>query len=103
PVSEDQSFMPLFVSLREGVELSDELKKKINDTIRTKCSPRHVPNEIVEVDEIPTTLNGKKVEVPVKKILMGNPVEESVNIGSLANPKAIEFFVEYRKKLQQEG
>lgn len=100
PISSEQSFMPLFVSLKDGISLTDELIREINDTIRTYCSPRHVPNEIIQVEEIPKTLNGKKIEVPVKKILMGNPVEESVNIGSLANPKAIEFFIEYRDQIK---
>src|SRR6266849_3039426 len=70
-------YMPLFVVLREGVELDDALKAKINGKLRTTISPYHVPDEILTIPEVPRTLNGKKLEVPIKKLLMGVPIEKS--------------------------
>jgi acetoacetyl-CoA synthetase len=85
--------MPLFVVLKEGVELDDTLKKSINAKIRAALSPRHVPDEIYAIPDVPRTLNAKKLEVPVKKILSGIPVEKAVNIDSMGNPEAIDYFV----------
>jgi acetoacetyl-CoA synthetase len=93
------SFMPLFVVLDKGAELDDELKGRIKQSIRENTSPRHVPNEIFEVPEIPTTLNGKKLEVPVKKILSGIPPEQAASKDSLSNPESLDRFVELAKKL----
>ncbi|MCP4626176.1 MAG: acetoacetate--CoA ligase [bacterium] len=92
-------FMPLFVVLTDGLELDQVLKKKINTKIRSALSPRHVPDEIYAISEVPRTLNAKKLEVPVKKILAGIPVEKAVNVDSMANPDSIEFFVELAKKI----
>ena len=94
-----QYVMPLFVVLTEGVELDDSLKKSINDKIRTALSPRHVPDEIYAIREVPRTLNAKKLEVPVKKILSGIPVEKAVNIDSMGNPEAIDYFVRLAHEL----
>ncbi|WP_066308793.1 acetoacetate--CoA ligase [Bacillus sp. FJAT-29814] len=99
PISSEQSYMPLFVVMREKASLTDDVKSRINQVIRQNCSPRHVPNEIFPVEELPKTLNGKKLEVPIKKILMGTPVEKAVNIGSLANPDTIQYFVEFEKNM----
>ena len=93
-------FMPLFVVLANGLELDQDLKKKINTKIRSTLSPRHVPDEIYAVKEVPRTLNAKKLEVPVKKILAGIPVEKAVNVDSMANPDSIHFFVEMAKKIE---
>jgi acetoacetyl-CoA synthetase len=90
-----QDHIPLFVVLEEGRELDDELVEKIKGSIRDNTSPRHVPNEILAVPDIPRTLNGKKVEVPVKKILAGTPPEEAVSKDSLSNPDSLDFFVEH--------
>ncbi|SDI41238.1 acetoacetate--CoA ligase [Natribacillus halophilus] len=87
-----KDYMPLFVVLKEGEELNDELKKDINQGIRSQCSPRHVPNDIFAIDEVPTTLNGKKMEVPIKKLLTGTPVEKAVNTGSMKNPETLRYF-----------
>ena len=87
--------MPLFVVLQEGVALDDTLKNTISQRIRAHVSPNHVPDEIVVVPEIPRTLNGKKLEVPVKKLLLGLPVEKAVNVDSMSNPQAIEFFIAF--------
>ena len=95
PISSEQSFMSLFVVVKEGAELSDEVKARIHEAIRLNCSPRHVPNGIFPVAELPKTLNGKKLEVPIKKILMGVPVEKAVNIGSLQNPESLQYFLDF--------
>jgi acetoacetyl-CoA synthetase len=87
--------MPLFVVLREGSELDDELVKRIRARIREDCSPRHVPNEIVAVAEVPRTLSGKVLELPVKRILMGVAPEKAASRDSLQNPQALDFFVSW--------
>ena len=93
------SFMPLFVVLQEGVELDDDLKNTIKGSIKENTSPRHVPNEIFAVPEIPKTLNGKKLEVPVKKILSGTPLEEAASKESLSNPESLDHYVELARKI----
>ena len=90
----DDAWMPLFVVLREGEELDDDLIKAIAKRVREDCSPRHVPSEVFQVDEVPRTLSGKVLEVPVKKILTGTPPEKAASRDSLANPKALDWFVE---------
>jgi acetoacetyl-CoA synthetase len=87
-------WMPLFVVLREGAELTDELVAEIRRRVREDCSPRHVPNEIRQIAAVPRTLSGKVLEVPVKRILMGTPVDEAASRESLANPEALDVFVE---------
>ena len=89
-----EDWMPLFVVLREGATLDDELAGRIRARIREDCSPRHVPNEIRAIAEVPRTLSGKLLEVPVKKILMGTPAEKAASRDSLANPKALDYFTE---------
>jgi acetoacetyl-CoA synthetase len=88
-----EAWMPLFVVLREGGSLDDSLVSQIRRRIREDCSPRHVPDEIRQIDEVPRTLSGKVLEVPVKRILMGTPPEEAASRESLANPEALDFFV----------
>ena len=92
-------FMPLFVVLKEGVELDEELKSKIKNKIRTSLSPRHVPDAIFSLPAVPRTLNNKKLEVPVKKILMGIPPEKAVNVDSMSNPESIQYFEKLAKEL----
>jgi acetoacetyl-CoA synthetase len=87
-------WMPLFVVLREGATLDDELVGAIKRRIREDCSPRHVPNEVYAIAEVPRTLSGKVLEVPVKRILMGQPAEKAASRDSLANPAALDYFVE---------
>ncbi|HET8606119.1 MAG TPA: acetoacetate--CoA ligase [Gaiellaceae bacterium] len=87
-------WMPLFVVLRDGAELDGALKKEIRRRVRDDCSPRHVPDEIRQVAEIPRTLSGKILEVPVKRILMGQPPEQVASRDSLANPRALDYFAE---------
>jgi acetoacetyl-CoA synthetase len=92
-------WMGLFVVLREGAELDEDLQKTIKWRIREDCSPRHVPNEILAIDEVPRTLSGKVLEVPVKKILMGAPPEQAASVDSLANPHSLDYFVQLAKSL----
>jgi acetoacetyl-CoA synthetase len=94
PRAGTEGWMPLFVVLRQGEELSDELTAEIKRRIRTDCSPRHVPNEIFRIAEVPRTLSGKVLEVPVKRILTGTPAEQAASRDSLANPAALDWFVE---------
>jgi acetoacetyl-CoA synthetase len=89
-----EDYMPLFVVLEEGAELDDELEDKIKKSIVDTASPRHVPDEILAVPDVPRTLNGKKLEVPVKKILTGTPLEEAASRDSLSNPDSLDNFVE---------
>lgn len=95
----EKAFMPLFVVLKEGTELDEDLKKRINTRIRQECSPRHVPDDIFAVEEIPKTLNGKKLEVPVKKILSGTPPDEAASRDSLANPEALDSFAALARRM----
>ena len=99
PKQDGNSFMPLFVVLEEGAELDDELKGRIKKSIRENASPRHVPNEILAVPDIPRTLNGKKLEVPVKKILAGQSPEKAASRDSLSNPGSLDRFAELAGKL----
>jgi len=90
-------FMPLFVKLANGLTLDDDIEKRIRDRLRKEYTPRHVPDKIIQVAEIPVTLTGKKMEVPVRKILMGVPVERAANHNAMANPQSIDYFVRYAK------
>ena len=93
------SFMPLFLVLKEGVVLNEDLKTRIADRLRRDVSPRHIPNDMLTIDEVPYTLSGKKMEVPIRKILLGMEVELAANLGAMRNPKAIDFFLEYATQL----
>jgi len=87
-------WMPLFVVLREDSVLDDELTARIAARVRADCSPRHVPDEVHEIAEVPRTLSGKALEVPVKRILLGHDPDHAASRESLANPGALEPFVE---------
>ena len=95
PREGEENFMPLFVVLRDGAELTEDLEKAIRARIREDCSPRHVPNAIVRVEEVPRTLSGKVLELPVKRILQGTDPDKAASRDSLANPQALDFFVNY--------
>jgi acetoacetyl-CoA synthetase len=99
PRSGTDGWMPLFVVMREGAELDEGLPREIARRVREQCSPRHVPDEVFEIAEVPRTLSGKVLEVPVKRILMGTPVEKAASRDSLANPAALDYFVEMAKRL----
>ena len=91
-------YMPLFVVLREGSELDDALKTKIKSTLRTHISPHHVPDEIIQVSDVPRTLSGKKLEVPIKKLFMGVPLEKAISVDALSNPQALQFYSELARQ-----
>jgi acetoacetyl-CoA synthetase len=110
-------FMPLFVKLadngaspggdprtpgaspgggaRTPAALDDALRARIRDRLRAEYTPRHVPDKIIQVPDIPVTLTGKKMEVPVRRILRGMPAEQAANRNAMANPQALDFFVDY--------
>jgi len=90
-----ESFMPLFVVLRPGLALDDALTAKIAGAIRTALSPRFVPDQIVQVAEVPRTLSGKKQELPIKKLLLGQPLEKVINREAMANPACLDWYVAY--------
>jgi acetoacetyl-CoA synthetase len=94
PGQEGELSMILFVVLRDGAVLDDELGARIKRAIREDCSPRHVPNELIQIQQVPRTLSGKVLEVPVKRILMGTPADQAASADSLADPSALDFFVE---------
>jgi len=89
------SYMPLFVVLRPGVALDEAMRAKINNAIKTSLSPRFAPNDIFQVAEIPRTLSGKKQELPIKKLLLGQPIEKVVNREAMANPGSLDWFVAF--------
>jgi acetoacetyl-CoA synthetase len=94
----DQGWMPLFVVLRDGVSLDESLVASIRRRVREDCSPRHVPDEVLQIAAVPRTLSGKVLEVPVKRILMGTPAEEAASRDSLADPDALDYFVALRRE-----
>ncbi len=91
-------YMPLFVVLKPGTELDDALKAKIRGRIRSSLSPHHVPDDIITIAEVPRTLNGKKLEVPIKKLFMGVPLEKAISVDSMSNPQAMRYFIEFVHK-----
>jgi acetoacetyl-CoA synthetase len=93
-----ESYMPLFVVLRPGLTLDEALQRKIVDAIKTALSPRFVPNAIFQVTEIPRTLSGKKQELPIKKLLLGQPLEKVMNKDAMANPACLDWYVEFALK-----
>jgi acetoacetyl-CoA synthetase len=84
--------MPLFVHLAPGAVLDEGLLKRIKQTIREQLSPRHVPDEVIEVPGVPHTLTGKRIEVPVKRLLQGASLEKAVNVGSVDNVELLRFY-----------
>lgn len=90
-------WMPLFVVMKEGHSLSDDIRKRINLAIRSAYTPRHVPDEIIGVSDLPYTISGKKTEMPVKKVLQGRDPDKVINTGSLRNPGSMQFFIDLYK------
>lgn len=95
-----EDFMPLFISIEEGTS-SEELQDTIIHSLKTQCSPRHVPDAILEAPDIPYTLSGKKMEIPVKKALLGMDVSQSMNRDACRNPDAMDFFIQLSGKLRR--
>lgn len=95
-----EDIMPLFVVLEKGEVLDEGLITSIKSTLRTQCSPRHIPDRIIAVKDIPYTLSGKKMEVPVKKVFLGMDTSKSMNRDAIRNPQAMDDFVELVDKLK---
>jgi acetoacetyl-CoA synthetase len=94
-----KSHLALFVVLRPGFALDDPLKERIKARVRSAASARHVPDEVYAIDEVPRTLTGKKMELPVRKLLLGLPVEKVASADAMANPKSLAVFVELARRL----
>ncbi|MCB0132250.1 MAG: hypothetical protein KDD78_15425, partial [Caldilineaceae bacterium] len=92
------SYMPLFVVLREDATLTDDLVARIKSKVRRAISPRHVPDEIFAIQQVPYTLSGKKMEVPIRKILLGQDVDKAANVGAMRNPDALDYFVAFAQR-----
>jgi acetoacetyl-CoA synthetase len=101
--SDGELSMLLFVVLREGVTLDEELTAQIKRRIREDCSPRHVPNEVLQIAQVPRTLSGKVLEVPVKRILMGAAPNEAASVDSLADPSSLDYFIELARTLRPQA
>lgn len=86
-------WLPLFVVLAPGAELNEALIAGIRDAVRTQASPRHVPDEVLQTPAIPHTATGKKLEVPIKRIIQGTPVDKACNLGAVDDPDAVRWFV----------
>ncbi len=96
-----EGWMPLFVVLDQDVSLDERLTGEIKRRIREQCSPRHVPDEVFQIAEVPRTLSGKVLEVPVKRILTGTPPEQAASRDSLANPESLDYFVSLAGRLDE--
>ena len=91
-------FMPMFVQMAEGRALDETVKEKIRRQLRTDYSPRHVPDQIYEIGIVPYTLTGKKMEIPVRNILMGQPVDKVASRDAMADPSALDFFIRFARE-----
>src|SRR5207253_249667 len=92
------SFLALFVVLQGGgTVVPPALRSRLFDSIRARLSPRHVPDDVFAIPEVPRTLSGKKMEVPVRKILLGHPAEKSANLDAMANPRSLDWFVAFAR------
>jgi len=100
PMRNTHGFVQLFIVLDDGLELDEALERELRSRIRLYCSPRHVPDDIVQVPQVPRTLSGKVIEVPVKRILLGEDADKVVSRGSLADPSALDWFVAYADELR---
>jgi acetoacetyl-CoA synthetase len=94
-------YMPLFVVLKGDVKLDDSLRTEINQRIRSELSPKMIPDDIFSVPEIPRTLNGKKLEVPVRRIFLGAEPAKVYNPGSMKNPESMAFFIEFARTVKK--
>ena len=98
------SYMPLFVVLVGGAVLDDAMRTRLNHAVRTALSPRFVPDDIFQVAEVPRTLSGKKQELPIKKLLLGQPLEKVLNRDAMANPHCLDWYVDFaQQRLAQAG
>ena len=93
---EGKYYLPLFVVLQKEEHLNDDLIKKIAATLRKQFSPRHVPDEVFQIEEVPYTLSGKKMETPVKKYFRGGKIDQVLNKDAMRNPEAFDFFISFK-------
>jgi len=98
-LDEGKHYMPLFVKMKNGIPLTEAIQDRIKDQLKMEYTPRHVPDEIIEVKDIPYTISGKKMEAPIKKILLKMPLEKSINFDSMRNPESVDFFIEFAKSI----
>ena len=91
--ADGSDWMPLFVALAPGAVLDEDLKKRIKSALRAAYSPRHVPDDILEIPDVPYTISGKKMETPVKKILQRKPLDKAFSRDSMRNPEAMDYFI----------
>lgn len=94
-----ESYMPLFVVLREGTDLSEELIASIRDAVKVNLSPRHIPNDVFQIEDVPRTFSGKKLEIPVRKLLLGQSPDQVINRDTMGNPDSIDYFIEFANRL----
>jgi acetoacetyl-CoA synthetase len=94
-IAGEVDFMPLFVVMKEGQVLTNAVIQATKSTLRATYTPRHVPDAILQVPAIPYTISGKKMETPIKKILLGYDEDKAVNKGSMRNPESLDFFRNY--------
>jgi len=95
------SYMPLFVVLRAGLQLDTGLRQRLQAAIRTALSPRFVPDDIFQVAEVPRTLSGKKQELPIKKLLLGQPIDKVLNRDAMANPACLDWYIAFAQQRLQ--
>lgn len=98
-----RDYMPLFVIMQDQEPLTEEVQEKIRQTLKKEYSPRHVPDDIISVEDIPYTISGKKMEAPVKKIMKGIPLQKAVNRGVMRNPSSLDFFVRFSEEWQKKS
>ena len=98
-LDEGKHYMPLFVKMKNGLPLTENVQNKIKTQLKKEYTPRHVPDGIIEVKDIPYTISGKKMEAPIKKILLKMPLEKSINFDSMRNPESVDFFIEFAKTI----
>ena len=99
-LDEGQHYMPLFVKMKNGIGLTEAIKYKIKTQLKTEYTPRHVPDEIIEVADIPYTISGKKMEAPIKKILLKMPLEKCINFDAMRNPESVHYFIKFAKSIK---
>jgi acetoacetyl-CoA synthetase len=92
---DDGYWLGLFVAPAPGYQLDDDLRQKIVTTLRSRLTPRHVPDEIIAAPAVPHTLTGKRLEVPIKKLLAGKPLEKAANLATVDNPDALRWYARF--------
>ena len=98
PLKEESESQLLLFVVAASI-LNDDLKNNIKKQLKEHCSPRHIPNRIIAVNEIPYTISGKKMEIPVKKLFSGMAIEKILALGSMRNPKSLNEFIEIQKQM----